>query len=181
MIGQAFYPLQRHPESQQEEQPRTTEMRDLRGVDLRCEILATRIHASDPSHLCRSKLKFRPLVAVEAGSSHIFGQMPYAFHTADVFTDHVHGGNPLAVVPDARGLSDEQMQAITREFNYSETVFVFPPATKGHTRSVRIFTPNAELPFAGHPCRRSAARLCSRPLERFRWMVTRHESFSRKA
>jgi trans-2,3-dihydro-3-hydroxyanthranilate isomerase len=77
--------------------------------------------------------------------------MPYAFHTADVFTDHLHGGNPLAVVPDARGLSDEQMQAITREFNYSETVFVFPPATKAHTRSVRIFTPHSELPFAGHP------------------------------
>lgn len=94
---------------------------------------------------------FSPLVAVRAGSSHILGSMPYAFHTADVFTDHLHGGNPLAVVPDARGLSDEQMQAITREFNYSETVFVFPPATKGHTRSVRIFTPNSELPFAGHP------------------------------
>ena len=77
--------------------------------------------------------------------------MPYAFHTADVFTDHLHGGNPLAVIPDARGLSDAQMQAITREFNYSETVFVFPPATKGNTRSVRIFTPNSELPFAGHP------------------------------
>ncbi|HVS60752.1 MAG TPA: PhzF family phenazine biosynthesis protein, partial [Gemmatimonadaceae bacterium] len=77
--------------------------------------------------------------------------MPYAFHTADVFTGHLHGGNPLAVIPDARGLSDAQMQAITREFNYSETVFVFPPAAKSHTRSVRIFTPGTELPFAGHP------------------------------
>ena len=86
-----------------------------------------------------------------ADSSHILGRMPYAFHTADVFTDHLHGGNPLAVIPDARGLSDAQMQAITREFNYSETVFVFPPTTKGNTRSVRIFTPNSELPFAGHP------------------------------
>ena len=57
--------------------------------------------------------------------------MPYNFHTADVFTDHLHGGNPLAVVPNARGLSDEQMQAIAREFNYSETVFVFPPQESG--------------------------------------------------
>jgi trans-2,3-dihydro-3-hydroxyanthranilate isomerase len=77
--------------------------------------------------------------------------MPYAFHTADVFTDHLHGGNPLAVVPDARGLTDSQMQAIAREFNYSETVFVFPPRDRKHTRRVRIFTPSSELPFAGHP------------------------------
>jgi trans-2,3-dihydro-3-hydroxyanthranilate isomerase len=77
--------------------------------------------------------------------------MPYAFHTADVFTDSLHGGNPLAVLPDARGLSDRQMQAITREFNYSETVFVFPPEDAKNTRRVRIFTPGAELPFAGHP------------------------------
>src|SRR5437763_6230559 len=77
--------------------------------------------------------------------------MPYDFYTADVFTDHLHGGNPLAVLPDARGLTDDQMQAITREFNYSETVFVFPPENDVNTRRVRIFTPGAELPFAGHP------------------------------
>jgi trans-2,3-dihydro-3-hydroxyanthranilate isomerase len=77
--------------------------------------------------------------------------MSYAFHTADVFTDHLHGGNPLAVIPDARGLSETQMQAITREFNYSETVFVFPPQQSKNTRHVRIFTPGTELPFAGHP------------------------------
>jgi trans-2,3-dihydro-3-hydroxyanthranilate isomerase len=77
--------------------------------------------------------------------------MPYAFHTADVFTDHLHGGNQLAVVPDARGLTDDQMQMIAKEFNYSETVFVFPPQQSAHTRSVRIFTPARELPFAGHP------------------------------
>jgi trans-2,3-dihydro-3-hydroxyanthranilate isomerase len=77
--------------------------------------------------------------------------MSYAFHTADVFTDALHGGNPLAVIPDARGLSDEQMLAITREFNYSETVFVFPPDAKANTRKVRIFTPGKEIPFAGHP------------------------------
>jgi trans-2,3-dihydro-3-hydroxyanthranilate isomerase len=77
--------------------------------------------------------------------------MSYDFHTADVFTDHIHGGNPLAVVPQARGLSEEQMQAIAREFNYSETVFVFPPEQSNNTRRVRIFTPGSELPFAGHP------------------------------
>lgn len=77
--------------------------------------------------------------------------MSYDFYTADVFTDHLHGGNPLAVVPNANGLSDAQMQAITREFNYSETVFVFPPEESSNTRRVRIFTPGAELPFAGHP------------------------------
>jgi trans-2,3-dihydro-3-hydroxyanthranilate isomerase len=77
--------------------------------------------------------------------------MPYAFHTADVFTDSLHGGNPLAVIPDARGLSDAQMLGITREFNYSETVFVFPPQSAANTRKVRIFTPAGEVPFAGHP------------------------------
>src|SRR5947209_20250129 len=77
--------------------------------------------------------------------------MPYDFHTADVFTDHLHGGNPLAVIPDARGLADAQMQAITREFNYSETVFVFPPEQSANTRRVRIFTPEMELPLPEHP------------------------------
>jgi trans-2,3-dihydro-3-hydroxyanthranilate isomerase len=87
--------------------------------------------------------------------------MPYDFYTADVFTDRLHGGNPLAVVPDARGLSDEQMQAIAREFNYSETTFVFPPENSGNTRRVRIFTPGSELPFAGHPTVGSAFVLAS--------------------
>jgi trans-2,3-dihydro-3-hydroxyanthranilate isomerase len=75
----------------------------------------------------------------------------YAFHTLDVFTDEIFGGNPLAVLTDARGLSTEQMQRITREFNLSETVFVFPPENAAHTRRLRIFTPGRELPFAGHP------------------------------
>ncbi len=77
--------------------------------------------------------------------------MPYKFHTADVFTDIPFGGNQLAVLPNAAGLDDGQMQAIAREFNYSETVFVFPPETPTGTRKLRIFTPGAELPFAGHP------------------------------
>ena len=60
------------------------------------------------------------------------------------------GGNQLAVVPDASGLSGEQMQHIAREFNFSESTFVLP-ASRGHTREVRIFTPIVEVPFAGHP------------------------------
>ena len=76
--------------------------------------------------------------------------MPYRFYTADVFTDTMFGGNQLAVLPDARGLTGEQMLAITREFNYSESTFVLPPE-RGGTRRVRIFTPGAEVPFAGHP------------------------------
>lgn len=73
------------------------------------------------------------------------------FYTADVFTSTRFGGNQLAVLPDARGLTDEQMLAITREFNYSESTFVFPPDDPRHTRRVRIFTPGGEVPFAGHP------------------------------
>jgi trans-2,3-dihydro-3-hydroxyanthranilate isomerase len=73
------------------------------------------------------------------------------FLTADVFTDRIFGGNPLAVFPDARGLDGERMQCIAREFNLSETVFVLPPDDPAHTRRLRIFTPAAELPFAGHP------------------------------
>ena len=71
--------------------------------------------------------------------------------TVDVFTDRLFGGNPLAVVLDAAGLSTEQMQAVAAEFNYSETTFVLPPRATGHTAQVRIFTPRIEVPFAGHP------------------------------
>lgn len=77
--------------------------------------------------------------------------MPFKYHTLDVFTDVAFGGNPLAVLTDARGLSTEQMTVLTREFNYSETVFVLPPDNPENTRRVRIFTPGSELPFAGHP------------------------------
>ena len=76
--------------------------------------------------------------------------MKYKFVTCDVFTTVRFGGNPLAVLPHASGLSDQQMQQIAREFNFSETTFVFPP-TDGNTRQVRIFTPTTEVPFAGHP------------------------------
>jgi trans-2,3-dihydro-3-hydroxyanthranilate isomerase len=73
------------------------------------------------------------------------------FTTCDVFTETPLTGNPLAVVFGAEGLSDETLLAITREFNYSETTFVFAPETPGTTRRVRIFTPGGEVPFAGHP------------------------------
>jgi trans-2,3-dihydro-3-hydroxyanthranilate isomerase len=77
--------------------------------------------------------------------------MQFEFVTVDVFTGRRFGGNPLAVLPDARGLATEQMQAIAGEFNLAETTFVLPPQDASHTAEVRIFTPRAELPFAGHP------------------------------
>lgn len=77
--------------------------------------------------------------------------MLYDYVTLDVFTDRLFGGNPLAVLPDARGLTTEQMQSIAREFAYSETTFVLPPEDRNHTRRVRIFTRMCEIPFAGHP------------------------------
>ncbi len=76
--------------------------------------------------------------------------MSYHYYTCDVFTDQRFGGNQLAVLPNAEGLSDRQMQQIAREFNYSETTFVFSAAPP-YARRVRIFTPTKELPFAGHP------------------------------
>lgn len=75
----------------------------------------------------------------------------YPFIQLDVFTDKAFCGNPLAVFPDAAGLSDEQMQQIAREMNLSETVFVLPSEKEGVLRRLRIFTPGSELPFAGHP------------------------------
>jgi trans-2,3-dihydro-3-hydroxyanthranilate isomerase len=73
------------------------------------------------------------------------------YATTDVFTDRMFGGNPLAVVLDAGGLSSGQMQSMALEFNYSETTFVLPPDDPAHTAKVRIFTPRIEVPFAGHP------------------------------
>jgi trans-2,3-dihydro-3-hydroxyanthranilate isomerase len=72
------------------------------------------------------------------------------FFICDVFTETRFGGNPLLVVPDARGLTDDQMQRLAREINFAESTFVLP-AERGHTRRVRIFTPVREVPFAGHP------------------------------
>jgi trans-2,3-dihydro-3-hydroxyanthranilate isomerase len=73
------------------------------------------------------------------------------YHRVDVFTDRAFGGNPLAVFTNGRGLSTETMQAIAKEFNLSETTFVLPADEPAHDWRVRIFTPGAELPMAGHP------------------------------
>jgi trans-2,3-dihydro-3-hydroxyanthranilate isomerase len=85
------------------------------------------------------------------------------FQTVDVFTTTRFGGNPLAVVPDARELSTEQMQAIAREFNYSESTFVLPPDDPAHTARIRIFVPTQEIPFAGHPNVGTAFVLAQQP------------------
>jgi trans-2,3-dihydro-3-hydroxyanthranilate isomerase len=78
----------------------------------------------------------------------------FRYLTCDVFTSVPFGGNQLAVFPDARGIPEHRLLDVTREFNYSETTFVYPPADPrqaGHARRVRIFTPGGEVPFAGHP------------------------------
>ncbi len=77
--------------------------------------------------------------------------MERRYFLLNVFTDKAEGGNPLAVMTDTEGLDDETMQALAREIGLSETVFVFEPKNPAHLASIRIFTPAAELPFAGHP------------------------------
>ncbi|MFQ5757083.1 MAG: PhzF family phenazine biosynthesis protein [Acidiferrobacterales bacterium] len=77
--------------------------------------------------------------------------MRYRYYTVDVFTETRFGGNQLAVLPEAGGLSAEHMQSIAREFNFSETTFVLPPESPANDAKVRIFTPDRELQFAGHP------------------------------
>lgn len=78
--------------------------------------------------------------------------MPTAdYVTVDVFTSERFAGNPLAVVPDATGLSTEDMQKIAAEFGYSESTFVLQPDDPANSARVRIFTPTTEIPFAGHP------------------------------
>jgi len=79
----------------------------------------------------------------------------FRYVVADVFTDKPLAGNQLAVFTDARELEGEEMQALAREMNYSETVFVLPPEGEGHVR-IRIFTPTDEMLFAGHPTLGSA-------------------------
>jgi len=88
--------------------------------------------------------------------------MQRRYITVDVFTDRAFGGNPLAVVLDAGGLTTAQMQAIAVEFNYSETTFVLPPRENAHEAEVRIFTVRSEIPFAGHPNVGTAFVLASR-------------------
>ena len=81
------------------------------------------------------------------------------FITLDVFTSTPFGGNQLAVFPDATAIPESQLAQITREFNFSEVTFCYPPADPAHTRRVRIFTPGGEIPFAGHPVVGTAAAL----------------------
>lgn len=81
------------------------------------------------------------------------------FLTLDVFTARPFGGNQLAVFPDASGIPEAMLLPITREFNFSEVTFCYPPADAANTRRVRIFTPGGELPFAGHPVIGTAAAL----------------------
>jgi trans-2,3-dihydro-3-hydroxyanthranilate isomerase len=73
------------------------------------------------------------------------------FYQADVFTAQPFGGNPVAIFPEAQGLTDDELQQIAREMNLSETVFVFPPSDPAAVVRLRIFTPTQEIPFAGHP------------------------------
>src|SRR5438874_1921466 len=77
--------------------------------------------------------------------------MKYTFHIVDVFSSRPFGGNQLAVLPDAAGISTEGMQKIAREFNFGETTFVLPKKDSANTCRVRIFTPRTELDFAGAP------------------------------
>lgn len=86
----------------------------------------------------------------------------YVFETVDVFTSQRFGGNPLAVFPEATGLSDQQMQRLATEFNLSETTFVLPPADAANSARVRIFNRSHEMPFAGHPMVGTAFVLATR-------------------
>lgn len=88
--------------------------------------------------------------------------MARRFVVLDVFTDRALSGNPLAVVLDADGLDGNQMQALAREFNLSETVFVLPPTDEANRARLKIFTVNHELPFAGHPTVGAAVLLAIR-------------------
>ena len=87
--------------------------------------------------------------------------MKFRYLTLDVFTDRPFGGNQLAVFPDARAIPERHLLDIAREFNFSETTFVYPPADSRNTRRVRIFTPGGEIPFAGHPTVGTAHALAS--------------------
>jgi trans-2,3-dihydro-3-hydroxyanthranilate isomerase len=87
--------------------------------------------------------------------------MGIGYQLCDVFTDTPLEGNQLGVFEDARGLDTEQMQALARELNFSESTFVFPARAGGHAH-VRIFTPSHELPFAGHPCLGTAFTMARR-------------------
>jgi trans-2,3-dihydro-3-hydroxyanthranilate isomerase len=93
--------------------------------------------------------------------------MKYTFHIVDVFSSTPFGGNQLAVLPDATGISAEGMQKIAREFNFGETSFVLPKNDPANTCRVRIFTPRVELDFAGHP---SVGTACALVMKQHVWL-----------
>jgi len=93
--------------------------------------------------------------------------MKYTFHIVDVFSSTPFCGNQLAVLPDAAGISTEGMQKIAREFNFGETIFVLPKKDAANTCRVRIFTPRAELDFAGAPSVGTACALVMKQHVRF--------------
>jgi trans-2,3-dihydro-3-hydroxyanthranilate isomerase len=107
--------------------------------------------------------------------------MRLQFATVDVFTSNQFSGNPLAVVLNAEGLSSEQMQSIAAEFNLAETTFVLPPKDSAHTAEVRIFTPRAEMPFAGHPNIGTAYVLARAGASYGRTIAQDHVTFEEKA
>ncbi|MGE0769912.1 MAG: PhzF family phenazine biosynthesis protein [Hyphomicrobiaceae bacterium] len=92
-----------------------------------------------------------PKSGIVSATAQMGDDMRLKFHTLDVFTTKRFGGNPLAVVLDADALETNVMQAIAREFNLSETVFISKPSNPAHSARARIFTPASEIPFAGHP------------------------------
>src|ERR1700710_943504 len=107
--------------------------------------------------------------------------MRLQFETVDVFTADRFSGNPLAVVLNAEGLSTELMQSIAAEFNLAETTFVLPPKDNAHTAEVRIFTPRAEMPFAGHPNIGTAFVLARAGATYGRTIAGDHVTFEEKA
>src|ERR1700689_3703515 len=99
---------------------------------------------------CRLGPALRSPSSSRLEAKHGFNPLKYTFHIVDVFSSTPFGGNQLAVLPDAAGISTEGMQKIAREFNFGETAFVLPK-NDPNTYRVRIFSPRTELDFAGHP------------------------------
>jgi hypothetical protein len=99
--------------------------------------------------------------------------MKYTFHIVDVFSSTPFGGNQLAVLPDAAGISTEGIQKIAREFNFGETTFVLPKKDPASTCRVRIFTPRTELDVAGHPSVGTACALVMKQHERLKRAASR--------
>src|SRR6476469_1660575 len=100
---------------------------------------------------CRSGPASRSTSSSKLEATHAVDFMNYTFHIVDVFSSTPFGGNQLAILPDATGISTEGMQKIAREFNFGETTFVLPKRDPANTCRVRIFSPRTELDFAGHP------------------------------